>query len=71
MAQGLASYVGAAMPNAPTEQELQAFFEEVWQLAERAYASEDWQLGPYLFALAEEIAAWRNKLRADQPLEDH
>jgi hypothetical protein len=59
------------MPNAPTEHELQAFFEEVWQLAERANATEDWQLGPYLFALAEEIAAWRNELREGQTLEDH
>jgi hypothetical protein len=59
------------MPNGPTEQELQSLFEEIWQLAERAHASDDWRLGPYLFALAEEIAAWRNALREGQALEEH
>ena len=54
---------------APTEQELQAFFEEVWHLAERTGASEDWQLAPYLFELADEIAAWRNALRAGRTID--
>ena len=51
------------MRNAPTEQELQIVFEEVWQLAERAAASDDQRLAPRLFELADEIAAWRNELR--------
>lgn len=54
---------GPRMWNAPTEQEFQAIFEEVWQLAERAAASNDRQLAPRLFELADEIAAWRNDLR--------
>lgn len=57
------------MKRAPTEQDLQAFFEEVWQLAERTGASEDRQLAPYLFALADEIAAWRNALQAERTME--
>jgi hypothetical protein len=44
------------MPNSPAENELEAFFEEVWQLAEFAAASEDRHLAPHLFALAEGIA---------------
>ena len=44
------------MPNSPAENELEAFFEEVWQLAEFAAASEDRHLAPHLFALAEDIA---------------
>jgi hypothetical protein len=51
------------MKRAPTDLELQAFFEEVWQLAERTAATEDSQLSPYLFELAEEIAVWRDDLK--------
>jgi hypothetical protein len=45
------------MKSAATELELQAFFEEVWHLAECTAASADWKLAPYLFELADEIAA--------------
>ena len=44
------------MPNSPAENELEAFFEEVWRLAEFAAASDDRHLAPHLFALAEDIA---------------
>ena len=44
------------MPNSPAENEFEAFFEEVWRLAELAAASEDRHLAPHLFALAEDIA---------------
>jgi hypothetical protein len=57
------------MWDAPTEQELQAIFEEIWQLAERAAASDDRQLAPRLFELADEITAWRNELRKGGSLE--
>lgn len=57
------------MWNAPTEQELQAIFEEVWRLAEGAAASDDRQLAPRLFELADEIAACRNELRKGGSLE--
>ena len=60
---------GPKMWNAPTEHELQAIFEEVWQLAERAATSDDRQLAPRLFELADEIAAWRNELREGGSLE--
>lgn len=50
------------MPSAPTEQELQELFEEVWQLAEQAAGSEDSRLAAYLFEMAEEIAEWRNAI---------
>jgi len=58
------------MQSAPTELELQAFFEEIWRLAERVGASEDWQLAPYLFELADEVAEWRNALRGGRALAD-
>lgn len=48
----------------PTEDELQEFFEEVWQLAERVAASNDTRWAPRLFELADEVAAWRNELQA-------
>ncbi len=57
------------MKSAATELELQAFFEEVWHLAECTAASADWKLAPYLFELADEIAAWRNALRAGPAME--
>jgi hypothetical protein len=44
------------MPNSPAENEFEAFFEEVWRLAEFAAVSEDRHLAPHLFALAEDIA---------------
>jgi hypothetical protein len=57
------------MWNAPTEQELQSIFEDVWRLAEGAASSDDRQLAPRLFELADEIAAWRNELRKGGSLE--
>jgi hypothetical protein len=56
------------MQNAPTEHELQAFFAEVWQLAERAAASDDLRLASYLFTLADEIAEWWNTSTGVIPL---
>jgi hypothetical protein len=52
------------MPRNLTEDELQQFFEEIWQLAERVAASDDSCLAARLFELADEVAEWRNELQA-------
>jgi hypothetical protein len=52
------------MLNDPTEEELQEFFEEIWQLAEQVAASNDPRWAPRLFELADEVAEWRNELQA-------
>jgi hypothetical protein len=57
------------MPDAPSDHELQEFFDEVWRLAEQAGASQDQQLAPYLFELADEIVTWRNALLGGRELE--
>ena len=52
------------MRSAPTETELQEFFEQVWQLAEETAAADDVCIAVRLFELADEIAEWRNQIRA-------
>ena len=58
------------MPREPTEQELQVFFEEVWQLAEMAADCRDWHLVSYLLETAEDIADWRNAIRESRAWAD-
>jgi len=58
------------MLKAPTEDELEEFFEELWQLAERLGASEDKRWAERLFELADEVAEWRNELQGQPASSD-
>ena len=46
-----------------TDQELQDFFEEVWEVAEMAADCGDLHLFSYLLETAQDIADWRNEIR--------
>jgi hypothetical protein len=58
------------MVKAPTDDEIEEFFEELWQLAERLAASEDKRWAERLFELADEVAEWRNELQGQPAASD-